>query len=215
VKRIVFHEITEEAIKQAVKDASDVDQNLVSRAGEPPHPRSPVRLHDFSRALEESADRAERRPRAERRRAVDCRPRTRASEVPRGERTGTSKRSSRVTAANSPPRSGALATIASRPVRISTRRASSPPNAACSRETDTRRSSDALWKNIRGRSRRRREAGRERPAPPFTTVDAHAGGEPQAPASRPSAQQRGKQRLFQEGHISYHRTDSTTLSEKA
>src|SRR5438094_5851338 len=29
VKRIVFHEITEEAIKQAVKDASDVDQNLV------------------------------------------------------------------------------------------------------------------------------------------------------------------------------------------
>jgi DNA topoisomerase-1 len=29
VKRIVFHEITEEAIKQAVKDAQDVDQNLV------------------------------------------------------------------------------------------------------------------------------------------------------------------------------------------
>src|SRR4051795_5568798 len=29
VKRIVFHEITEEAIKQAVKDAQDVDENLV------------------------------------------------------------------------------------------------------------------------------------------------------------------------------------------
>src|SRR5499433_1232235 len=29
VKRIVFHEITEEAIKQAVKEAQDVDQNLV------------------------------------------------------------------------------------------------------------------------------------------------------------------------------------------
>src|SRR6266581_4812465 len=29
VKRIVFHEITEEAITQAVKDASDVDENLV------------------------------------------------------------------------------------------------------------------------------------------------------------------------------------------
>src|SRR6267378_1383888 len=29
VKRIVFHEITEEAIKQAVKDAQDIDENLV------------------------------------------------------------------------------------------------------------------------------------------------------------------------------------------
>src|SRR5919201_1341603 len=29
VKRIVFHEITEDAIKQAVKEAQDVDQNLV------------------------------------------------------------------------------------------------------------------------------------------------------------------------------------------
>jgi len=29
VKRIVFHEITMEAIKQAVKDAHDVDENLV------------------------------------------------------------------------------------------------------------------------------------------------------------------------------------------
>src|SRR5437762_6353061 len=30
VKRIVFHEITEDAIKQAVKDAQDVDENIVS-----------------------------------------------------------------------------------------------------------------------------------------------------------------------------------------
>src|SRR5947209_10095221 len=29
VKRIVFHEITEEAIRQAVKDAQDIDENLV------------------------------------------------------------------------------------------------------------------------------------------------------------------------------------------
>src|SRR5258706_15728865 len=29
VRRIVFHEITEEAIKQAVKDAQDIDENLV------------------------------------------------------------------------------------------------------------------------------------------------------------------------------------------
>src|SRR5579885_2613109 len=29
VKRIVFHEITEEAIREAVKDAHDVDENLV------------------------------------------------------------------------------------------------------------------------------------------------------------------------------------------
>ena len=40
-----------------------------SRAGEPPHPRSALRLHAVAGAVEEGADRAERRPRAERRRS--------------------------------------------------------------------------------------------------------------------------------------------------
>ncbi len=53
-----------------------------SRAGEPPHPRSALRLHALSGALEEGPDRAERRTRAERCGSTDRRTRGRATRVP-------------------------------------------------------------------------------------------------------------------------------------
>ncbi len=88
VKRIVFHEITEDAIQQAVKDAHDVERESRAGAGEPPHSRSLVRLHGVAGALEEGADRPERRPRAERGGAADRRSRRRAPGVQAGDLLG-------------------------------------------------------------------------------------------------------------------------------
>src|SRR5205814_4172159 len=56
--------------------------------------------------------------------------------------------------------------------------------------------------------------GVERPAPPFTTSTLTQEANRKLGFSTERTMQ-AAQRLFQEGHISYHRTDSTTLSEKA
>jgi DNA topoisomerase-1 len=56
--------------------------------------------------------------------------------------------------------------------------------------------------------------GVERPAPPFTTSTLTQEASRKLGFSTERTMQ-GAQRLFQDGHISYHRTDSTTLSEQA
>jgi DNA topoisomerase-1 len=56
--------------------------------------------------------------------------------------------------------------------------------------------------------------GVERPAPPFTTSTLTQEASRKLGFSTERTMQ-AAQRLFQDGHISYHRTDSTTLSEKA
>src|SRR3954471_7762774 len=56
--------------------------------------------------------------------------------------------------------------------------------------------------------------GVERPAPPFTTSTLTQEASRKLGFSTERTMQ-SAQRLFQDGHISYHRTDSTTLSEKA
>ena len=56
--------------------------------------------------------------------------------------------------------------------------------------------------------------GFEYPAPPFTTSTLTQEASRKLGFSTERTMQ-AAQRLFQEGHISYHRTDSTTLSEKA
>ena len=56
--------------------------------------------------------------------------------------------------------------------------------------------------------------GFERPAPPFTTSTLTQEASRKLGFSTERTMQTA-QRLFQDGHISYHRTDSTTLSEKA
>ena len=63
MKRIVFHEITESAIREAVKDAHDVNETLV-RAQESRRILDRLWLHAVAGALEEGADRPECRPRA-------------------------------------------------------------------------------------------------------------------------------------------------------
>src|SRR5512138_1130091 len=56
--------------------------------------------------------------------------------------------------------------------------------------------------------------GIERPAPPFTTSTLTQEASRKLGFSTERTMQ-SAQRLFQDGHISYHRTDSTTLSERA
>jgi DNA topoisomerase-1 len=96
-------------------------------------------------------------------------------------------------------------------------------NARLLDEPTTRTLLDALRANIPWTvTSVEQKPGVERPAPPFTTVHADAGGQPQARVLPPSARCRcaaavsGRGRRHgQWGLITYHRTDSTTLSDKA
>ena len=49
VKRMVFHEITREAIQRAVDDTRDLDTAPGRRPGDPPHPRPALRLRGSAR----------------------------------------------------------------------------------------------------------------------------------------------------------------------
>ena len=70
-------------------------------------------------------------------------------------------------------------------------------------------------RTCRGRSRRStRSRASSGPAPPFTTSTLTQEASRKLGFSTERTMQ-AAQRLFQDGHISYHRTDSTTLSEKA
>ena len=88
VRRIVFHEITEEAVKAALAEAARRGREPRPRAGKPPHPRSAVRLHAVAGAVEEGADRPQRGTRAERRGPRDRRAGGRTPRVPYGQLLG-------------------------------------------------------------------------------------------------------------------------------
>ena len=84
-------------------------------------------------------------------------------------------------------------------------------NARVLSESDTTSLVDALWKNIPWTVTAVDEKpGVERPAPPFTTSTLTQEASRKLGFSTERAMQ-AAQRLFQEGHISYHRTDSTTV----
>jgi DNA topoisomerase I len=215
VKRIVFHEITEDAIREAVENAQDVDQNLV-RAQE--SRRILDRLYGYtvspvlwkkvqtglsagrvqSVAVRLIVDREEQR--------LAFRPATywdlEARLAGEGrEFTATLARlgSARVATGKDFDSNGVL----------------TGSNARVLGEQEGRALVDALWRHVPWTVTTVDEKpGIERPAPPFTTSTLTQEASRKLGFSTERTMQ-AAQRLFQEGYISYHRTDSTTLSEKA
>jgi DNA topoisomerase-1 len=215
VKRIVFHEITEEAIKEAVKDAQDVNENLV-RAQESRrildrlygYTLSPVLWKKVQTGLSAGrvqsvavrliVDREEERLAF--RPAVYWDLEAKLSGDGR-EFTATLARlgDDRVATGKDFDSTGAL----------------TGKNARLLTEADGRALTDALWKNLPWSVTAVDEKpGVERPAPPFTTSTLTQEASRKLGFSTDRTM-KAAQRLFQEGHISYHRTDSTTLSDKA
>jgi DNA topoisomerase-1 len=76
VHRMVFHEITKEAIQRAQGEGLDARarHRARRRAGDPPHPRPPVRLRGLAGALAQGRPRPLRRSRAVRGDATRRRP---------------------------------------------------------------------------------------------------------------------------------------------
>ncbi|HMF96248.1 MAG TPA: type I DNA topoisomerase [Vicinamibacterales bacterium] len=215
VKRIVFHEITEEAITQAVKEAQDVDENLV-RAQE--SRRILDRLYGYtispvlwkkvqtglsagrvqSVAVRLIVDREEERLAF--RAATYWDLAARLSGDGR-EFTATLARlgADRVASGKDFDQKG---TLTGRGARVLS-------------EADGTSLVDALWANLPWSVTAVDEKpGVERPAPPFTTSTLTQEASRKLGFSTERTMQ-AAQRLFQDGHISYHRTDSTTLSDKA
>src|SRR6185503_2058634 len=184
-------------------------------AGKPAHSRSALRLHALAGAVEEGADRAERRPRAERRRAADRRSRRRAARLshrslfrPRG---AVRRRRPQLRGNADPRRRHARRHRQGLRRQRRAGRQERAPAVGRRRGEAGRRARAAPA--VHG-GQRRSEAGRRTAGGAVHHVDADAGSEPQARFSTQRTMQ-AAQRLFQEGHISYHRTDSTTLSEEA
>src|SRR4029453_5867682 len=215
VKRIVFHEITKKAIDQAVREAHDIDDNLV-RAQESRrildrlygYTLSPVLWKKVQTGLSAGrvqsvavrliVDREEER--------LAFRPATywdleaRLSGEGR-EFTATLAKlgAERVATGKDFDSKGTL----------------TGKNARVLTEPEGRTLVDALWQHLPWTVTAVDEKpGVERPAPPFTTSTLTQEASRKLGFSTERTMQ-AAQRLFQEGLISYHRTDSTTLSEKA
>src|SRR5262245_13992078 len=215
VKRIVFHEITKDAINEALKEAHDVDENLV-RAQESRrildrlygYTSSPVLWKKVQTGLSAGrvqsvatrliVDREEERLAFTAATYWDLEARLSGDGR---EFTATLARigNERVAAGKDFDEKGAL----------------TGKNARVLTEADGRALMDALWAHLPWTVTAVDEKpGVERPAPPFTTSTLTQEASRKLGFSTERTMQ-AAQRLFQDGHISYHRTDSTTLSEKA
>ena len=215
VKRIVFHEITESAILEAVKDAHDVNENLV-RAQESRrildrlygYTLSPVLWKKVQTGL--SAGRVQS---VAVRLIVD-------REQERLEFTAATYWDLDARLSGEGREFGAtLARIGAD--RVATGKDFDANGRFVGKQTRvvTGDAADALVQSLRANlpwtvTSVEQKPGAERPAPPFTTSTLTQEASRKLGFSTERTMQ-GAQRLFQDGHISYHRTDSTTLSEKA
>jgi DNA topoisomerase-1 len=215
VKRIVFHEITKKAIDQAVKDAHNVDDNLV-RAQESRrildrlygYTLSPVLWKKVQTGLSAGrvqsvavrliVDREEERLAFRLARYADL-----DAEICGG-RTEPSPARWRASATSAwPPASfDAQGVLVNQAVRLL-----SDADAASLVESINRH---LPWTVTSVEAK----PGIERPAAPFTTSTLSQEASRKLGFSTQRTMQ-AAQRLFQDGHISYHRTDSTTLSDEA
>jgi DNA topoisomerase-1 len=215
VKRIVFHEITEQAIRAAVNDAQDVNENLV-RAQESRrildrlygYTLSPVLWKKVQTGLSAGrvqsvavrliVDREEERLafRAASYWDLDARLSGEGREFAA---TLTRLGDARVASGKDFDATG---TLTGNNVRLL--------SEDQARTLVERLKAGLPWKVTSVDEK----PGVERPAPPFTTSTLTQEASRKLGFSTERSMQ-AAQRLFQEGHISYHRTDSTTLSEKA
>ncbi|HZP46943.1 MAG TPA: type I DNA topoisomerase [Vicinamibacterales bacterium] len=215
VKRIVFHEITEQAIKDAVADAQDVNENLV-RAQESRrildrlygYTLSPVLWKKVQTGL--SAGRVQ---------SVAVRLIVDREEERLKFKTAAYWDLEAKLSGDGREFAATLARIGSD--RVATgkdfdeRGVLTGKNARVLSEADSRLLADTLRANLPWTVTAVDEKpGVERPAPPFTTSTLTQESSRKLGFSTERTMQ-AAQRLFQEGYISYHRTDSTTLSEKA
>ncbi|MGE0449538.1 MAG: type I DNA topoisomerase [Vicinamibacterales bacterium] len=215
VKRIVFHEITETAIKEAVKEAHDVNENLV-RAQESRrildrlygYTLSPVLWKKVQTGL--SAGRVQ---------SVAVRLIVDREEERLAFRSATFwDLEARL--------AGAGREFNATLVRLGGDRVASGKDFDAEGRLTGRNArivsqaeADALVTSLRANlpwavTAVEEKPGVERPAPPFTTSTLTQEASRKLGFSTERTMQ-AAQRLFQDGHISYHRTDSTTLSEKA
>jgi DNA topoisomerase I len=215
VKRIVFHEITEDAIHDAVRDAQEVDQNLV-RAQESRrildrlygYTVSPVLWKKVQTGL--SAGRVQ---------SVAVRLIVEREEQRLAFRPATYWDLEAQLAGDGREFVATLARLGDARVAagkdFDSKGALAGTNVRLLAEADGRALVDALWQHLPWAVTAVEEKpGVERPAPPFTTSTLTQEASRKLGFSTERTMQ-AAQRLFQEGFISYHRTDSTTLSEKA
>jgi len=215
VKRIVFHEITRSAILEAVKDAHDLNENLV-RAQESRrildrlygYTLSPVLWKKVQTGL--SAGRVQS---VAVRLIVD-------REQERRDFTAATYWDLEARLSGEGREFGAsLARVGTE--RVATGKDFDANGRFVGRNTRVLFGADAeaLLQALRSNlpwmvTSVEEKPGVERPAPPFTTSTLTQEASRKLGFSTERTMQ-GAQRLFQDGHISYHRTDSTTLSEKA
>src|SRR5262245_42275120 len=215
VKRIVFHEITERAIRDAVKDAQDVNENLV-RAQESRrildrlygYTLSPVWWKKVQTGL--SAGRVQ---------SVAVRLIVEREEERLAFRAAAFWDLDAHLSGDARDFSATLSRLGD--TRVATGKdfdatgTLTTDNVRLLSEEQARMLSDRLKSRLPWRVTSVDEKpGVERPAPPFTTSTLTQEASRKLGFSTERTMQ-AAQRLFQAGHISYHRTDSTTLSDQA
>ena len=215
VKRIVFHEITESAIREAVKEAHEVNENLV-RAQESRrildrlygYTLSPVLWKKVQTGL--SAGRVQ---------SVAVRLIVDREEERIAFRSATYWDLEAKLSGEGREFAATLARIGDQ--RVATGKDFDPQGTFIGRNARviSGDAADGLVQALRTNlpwtvTSVEEKPGSERPAPPFTTSTLTQEASRKLGFSTERTMQ-AAQRLFQEGHISYHRTDSTTLSEKA
>jgi DNA topoisomerase I len=225
VRRIVFHEITEEAVRQAIAEAHDLDENLV-KAQESRrildrlygYTLSPVLWKKVATGL--SAGRVQ---------SVAVRLLVEREEARRAFRTSAYWDIDATLMGGSRDFTATLVRVADERVATGKDFDSSTGTLASQRVRHldgpaARRLADGLRSNLPWEvTSVEAKPGAERPAPPFTTSTLTQEASRKLGFSTERTMQVA-QRLFQgmevgngeiEGLITYHRTDSTTLSEKA
>jgi DNA topoisomerase-1 len=215
VKRIVFHEITESAIRDAVNDAQDVNENLV-RAQESRrildrlygYTLSPVLWKKVQTGL--SAGRVQ---------SVAVRLIVDREEERLAFRTATYWDLEARLSGDGREFTAALARLGTDRVATGKDFDSNGRFVGRNARVVSQADAEALVAALRANlpwtvTAVEEKPGAERPAPPFTTSTLTQEASRKLGFSTERTMQ-AAQRLFQDGHISYHRTDSTTLSEKA